>query len=383
METTKSEKKWERTNVTNLLRNRQSGTYYARVKANGKQKWRSLKTKVFTVAKLRLADVENDIRTQAATVRGDGGTASDPAAETRVATYIAAYRAKQENDSKLKASSLERKLNSVKALVKTWPELPDRDVRRLTEPDCQTWATKAKKEGTGFIAPNVKTKRSGMSASAFNKCVDALLGILDIAKGKGLIYKNPAEKLVKLPIKPKPFDLPSNAQFKEMVRLIATAGSRWSTDAADMVRLLAYTGARVNEARRLRWSHLNETETLLTVPGTKSEKSIDRPLPLFKPLAELLTEIRNRRGPEAAHAPIARLKTCMDALKSACRKVGVKEMDHHDLRHYFATRCIESGVDIPTLSRWLGHADGGVLAMKTYGHLRQEHSLAQATKVVF
>ena len=55
METTKSEQQWERTNVTNLLRNRQSGNYYARVKVNGKQKWRSLKTEVFSVAKLRLA----------------------------------------------------------------------------------------------------------------------------------------------------------------------------------------------------------------------------------------------------------------------------------------------------------------------------------------
>jgi len=40
-------------------------------------------------------------------------------------------------------------------------------------------------------------------------------------------------------------------------------------------------------------------------------------------------------------------------------------------------------VDIPTVSRWLGHKDGGVLAMKTYGHLRREHSVAQAQKVSF
>ena len=41
----RSDKKgWERTNVTNLLRNGQSGTYYARVKVNGKEKWKSLKT---------------------------------------------------------------------------------------------------------------------------------------------------------------------------------------------------------------------------------------------------------------------------------------------------------------------------------------------------
>jgi hypothetical protein len=40
-------------------------------------------------------------------------------------------------------------------------------------------------------------------------------------------------------------------------------------------------------------------------------------------------------------------------------------------------------VDIPTVSRWLGHKDGGALAMKTYGHLRREHSVAQAQKVHF
>ncbi|MBU6410034.1 MAG: hypothetical protein KGR98_06580, partial [Verrucomicrobia bacterium] len=39
------------------------------------------------------------------------------------------------------------------------------------------------------------------------------------------------------------------------------------------------------------------------------------------------------------------------------------------LRHLFATRCIEAGVDIPTVLRWLGHQDGGALCMKTFGHL--------------
>jgi len=70
-------------------------------------------------------------------------------------------------------------------------------------------------------------------------------------------------------------------------------------------------------------------------------------------------------------------------LAGACRKLGVAHMTHHDLRHLFATTCIESGVDIPTVSRWLGHADGGALAMRTYGHLRPEHSLEAAKKVSF
>jgi hypothetical protein len=69
-----SEKKWERTSVTNLLRNRESETYYARVKVNGKQKWRTLQTTLFSVAKLRLADSEREIREQGKAVAGDSDT---------------------------------------------------------------------------------------------------------------------------------------------------------------------------------------------------------------------------------------------------------------------------------------------------------------------
>ena len=48
-----------------------------------------------------------------------------------------------------------------------------------------------------------------------------------------------------------------------------------------------------------------------------------------------------------------------------------------------SVKWIESGVDIPTVSKWLGHSDGGALAMRTYGHLRREHSAAMAQKVTF
>jgi site-specific recombinase XerD len=63
--------------------------------------------------------------------------------------------------------------------------------------------------------------------------------------------------------------------------------------------------------------------------------------------------------------------------------VGMDRITHHDLRHLFATVCIENGVDIPTVSKWLGHKDGGALCMKTYGHLRETHSQAQAQRVAF
>ena len=78
-----------------------------------------------------------------------------------------------------------------------------------------------------------------------------------------------------------------------------------------------------------------------------------------------------------------RVNEAEKSMRAAARKIGITHLRHHDLRHLFASTCIESGVDIPTVSRWLGHKDGGALAMKVYGHLRREHSAAQAQRVRF
>jgi integrase len=93
--------------------------------------------------------------------------------------------------------------------------------------------------------------------------------------------------------------------------------------------------------------------------------------------------MRGERPLEPLDAKVFRVRECQKSLDRAAKRVGIDRITHHDLRHLFATRCIESGVDIPTVSRWLGHSDGGALLMKTYGHLRDEHSALQATRVTF
>ena len=88
----------------------------------------------------------------------------------------------------------------------------------------------------------------------------------------------------------------------------------------------------------------------------------------------------SRISPEA---PVMVLDGCRRSLNSGCKRVGFSALTHHSLRHFFASVCIESGVDIQTVSRWLGHSDGGALAMRVYGHLRREHSAAMAQRVTF
>ena len=115
--------------------------------------------------------------------------------------------------------------------------------------------------------------------------------------------------------------------------------------------------------------------------GTKNGE--ERTVPMTRALRELLLRIRTIRGAAGLEETVAEVKDTKTALRNACTRLKSAQFTHHDFRHLFATTCIESGVDIPTVSRWLGHKDGGALAMRVYGHLRQEHSRAQVKKVSF
>lgn len=384
METSEKKGVWERTNVTNLVRNRESGNYYARVKVGSKQKWRSLDTDVVTVAKQRLPGAVEEMRAQVFTAAGQTLSVEDTT-ENRflVARFIVFYTSGVENDRQLKPASKARALDTVKTLVRSWPDLPRRDVRRITVADCNKWAKDALLNFERPAAPNAKTIRKGMAASSFNKCLDALRGIMEQAQKEGAIYRNPALEIVREKPEKKLLNLPTQEKFQEVLREMERSPSRWAKDAADLARLLAYTGSRLHEGTAICWHHVHLAKGLIIIPGTKSDDSKNRPVPLIPRLLEFLQKLQATRGPEPLDARVSRVGSCSGTLQSACTKIGVTPMDHHDLRHLFVTRCLESGVDVPTVAEWLGHADGGMLLLKTYKHLLQEHSIAQGARVKF
>ena len=52
--------------------------------------------------------------------------------------------------------------------------------------------------------------------------------------------------------------------------------------------------------------------------------------------------MRSERSDEPLDAKVFRVGECQKSLDRACKKVGADRITHHDLRHLFATRCIES-----------------------------------------
>lgn len=61
-----------------------------------------------------------------------------------VSRFIAAS-ARIDADAELSASTKVRRAGAIKSLEKSWPELPGRDIRRVTASDCRGWAVALKR----------------------------------------------------------------------------------------------------------------------------------------------------------------------------------------------------------------------------------------------
>ena len=288
-----------------------------------------------------------------------------------IGDLAAIYLQDVELDGSIKPATKEYRSKTVKYLFKSWHGLAAKGPNRITELECRHWAAEY---------------RAKFSATLFNNTVDTLRHLFGLAVKHGLIARNPAAGIEKIKVPQKKLELPSTEQFKAIVELMRDSGSATSDGNADLVEFLAYSGARASEAAGVRWPDIDfERGRIYIAPG-KTDTA--RYIPLLDSMRDLLQRIRKnprwfRNEHRRKSGYVLSCIECEEALTNACQKVGVHRMTRHDLRHLYATRCIESGVDIPTVSRWLGHKDGGVLAMRTYGHLRDEHSQTMAAKVSF
>lgn len=353
---------WEPTRTPNLLRNRSSGVYYARFRIDGKLVWRTLETDVYTTAKLKLPDkIEEERKLVAA---GDGQITFEQAAKV--------YLERIHRDPGLKVRTKEYHEQRLSALVESWDGLERRKLRSVTKDECLQWASL-------FAAD--------YSPTSFNHTLGILRAIFEIGIERGARYDNPAKAVDRLGEKPKVLCLPEPGQFQSFIAEIESGGGRDSRNCADLVRFLAYGGFRITEAKFVTWADCDFKRGQIVVrghpdTGTKGEGHARR-IPMIPEMKTLLEHIRTERAQEPNSEAVMSVHECQKAMNRAAKEVGMARITHHDLRHLFATRCIESGVDVPTVSRWLGHKDGGALAMRVYGHLRDAHSNEMAKLVSF
>lgn len=363
---------WQSTPVANLVRYEPSGQYYGRLRVGGKLVWKKLETDVFSVAKQRLPDFVKEQR------QGVERERDIIAGKMTFGDALGMYRERLKNDPKLKPGSKIYREKCIASILATWPGIEETDIRKIRKDDCLRWAAK-------LLQPLPKAPK-GYAPSVYNNTVGTLRQVLDLAIEKGALYSNVANAISKRKPTQKKLTLPTRDKFAELVEEMRTAGGWCSRDCADLVEFLAFGGFRKSEAKHIIGSDCDFQRGQIRVygdPETRTKNGEFRTVPMIPEMRKLLERIRRERGEEFEAGPVMKVNECQKALDHAVKKAGVARFTHHDLRHLFATICIESGVDIPTVSRWLGHKDGGALAMKTYGHLRDEHSSSMALKVSF
>lgn len=162
------------------------------------------------------------------------------------------------------------------------------------------------------------------------------------------------------------------------------------------ILLAFYTGIRLGELCALKWCDIDSEscimsisktvtrvknhdltgrKTILSVGSPKSKKAIRKiPLPVFfKPLYMRLgcnSIDENYYFLSGTSQPLDP-RTYQMTYKRILLEAGIKERKFHATRHTFATRALELGVDIKTLSEILGHANVSI-TLNIYAHSLME-----------
>lgn len=112
---------------------------------------------------------------------------------------------------------------------------------------------------------------------------------------------------------------------------------------------------RRGEILSLKWGNVNLVNGYIFIEDSKSGKS--RKVPMNSLVLETFRNIK-RTHEYVFYNPQTKthIKDIKTAFKSACRDAGIKGLRLHDLRHSAATRMVEAGVDLVTVSKILGHS---------------------------
>lgn len=212
-----------------------------------------------------------------------------------------------------------------------------------------------------------------LSPTSIQSIICLLKKTLNDARKQGLLYINPCDS-VHLP---KRRVQKVRALTREQQRNLMQAVERCNDDKAQAATLALNTGMRIGEVAALRWENVDFVRGILMVNQTctriqtrkekKTEVSYDsvksaashRIIPMNQKVQELLKRLEKKKTSEFVFS-IGR-KGCEPRLLThyfhqVRKRAKLENIHFHQLRHTFATRCLEANVGIASVSALLGHS---------------------------
>ncbi|MGM0216280.1 tyrosine-type recombinase/integrase [Enterococcus sp. AZ109] len=229
-------------------------------------------------------------------------------------------------------------------------------------------------------------KKTGLNMSSIKLVLRLLNQTLNTAVKQGILSTNPCENIqIQLPADRK--KRVTSLTRKEQKKLRKTAMAD-SDERAKAVILAMETGMRIGEIAGLKWGavdfdqrliYVNHTyqrvttldglKTVLHLGAPKTQASL-REIPMSNRVHNLLKGLKQKA--KSAFVFSTKGKACEPRLLTyhfhrVRAKAGMKGVHFHQLRHTFATRCLETTSQSLDVSQLLGHSSTK-LTTDVYGH---------------
>lgn len=164
--------------------------------------------------------------------------------------------------------------------------------------------------------------------------------------------------------------------------------------------LCLYTGLRIGELLALTWHDIDFIKGTLAVTKSchygkgesgKFERCTELPktitsrrtIPIPKQMITILKGIKKRSESEyviASRTDPVSVRSYQRSFALLLQRLKVPHKGFHALRHTFATRALECGMDVKTLSEILGHKNASI-TLNRYVHSLMEHKQEMMNKV--
>lgn len=161
------------------------------------------------------------------------------------------------------------------------------------------------------------------------------------------------------------------------------------------VLLCLYTGLRLGEVVALNWKDIDLKRGMLSVNKTcydtpdglvfDDPKTVHsrRIIPLPRQIMPILREKRKTSKSDFVVSdkgkPVS-VRSFQRSFELLLKRHRIKHRGFHALRHTFATRALESGMDVKTLSEILGHKNPSI-TLSRYAHSLMEHKSAMMNRL--
>ncbi len=272
-------------------------------------------------------------------------------------------------------------------LVKT---LGDYEMSDLTPFILQRYATELLHSG------NLKTGK-GLSANSVNGIITVIQNSLKEAYAIGQISEYTADKIKRPKAREKQVTCFTLLAQKKIEQAILNGKKPKMFG----VILCLYTGLRIGELLALEWTDIDFQKGTLTVSKTchdgkdenggfaritdtpKTETS-QRVIPFPKQLIPYLRNLKKDSDSDYVivsdtEKPIS-VRAYQRSFELFLKKLGIPHKGFHSLRHTFATRALECGMDVKTLSEILGHKNANI-TLNRYVHSLMDHKKDMMNRV--